>query len=130
MIYIQLSPPSLLEVFHPGQNMFSYKNARFIIIFVKVKIFHTWLISAGLEPFLSHTKKSCLALYYRKFFHEYWNENHKKSLGLRRLARYFVTDRQIDSTDIISLLNKDRFWLTPNISSIFLIVSYMIFLLI
>ena len=34
------------------------------------------LMTAGLEPVLSHTEKSCIASYYRKFSTNI-NENHK-----------------------------------------------------
>ena len=60
-------------------------------------VFPVWprnrLISGRLEPVLSHTEKSCLASYYRQFFHEYLIKNHKIHTsfvghGLRSLGAY------------------------------------------
>ena len=55
----------------------------FISIFLSIEFnFPVWLrsrlISAGLEPVLSHNEKSCIASYYRlNIFHEYQNKINK-----------------------------------------------------
>ncbi len=82
-VFLHLTSASSLSFFLHELKI-KFADRLFDLILTFYKFFPVWLrnpiISAGLELVLTHTKKSCIASYYKQFSTNtyYLNKNHKK----------------------------------------------------